>query len=130
MYSSRMTHQKSAVYLLLLPIFAIFSTLFAKSAKNRRGLKLANQTGLLLASSKKLQAVNEMHSTPTAGHHGPKCTAGRGAGVHNETLSVTAITSVKFWRPNRAGMAETNRGTHRPLPWISGDSTPVIRNGP
>ena len=58
-----MTHRKSAVYLLLMPIFASFSTHFAKTVKIERGSNLANRAGFLLAGSKKLQAVNEMHAT-------------------------------------------------------------------
>lgn len=46
-----------------MPIFASFSTHFAKTAKIDRGSNLANRAGFLLAGSKKLQAVNEMHAT-------------------------------------------------------------------
>ncbi len=51
-YLPRMAHRKSAVYLLLMPIFATFSTHFAKSVKIPTRLVLPNRTGSVLASSK------------------------------------------------------------------------------
>ena len=51
-YLPRMAHQKSAVYLLLMPIFATFSTHFAKSVKIPTPSTLPNRTGSVLASSK------------------------------------------------------------------------------
>lgn len=47
-----MAHRKSAVYLLLMPIFATFSTHFAKSVKIPTRLVLPNRTGSVLASRK------------------------------------------------------------------------------
>lgn len=47
-----MAHRKSAVYLLLMPIFATFSTHFAKSVKIPTPPTLPNRTGSVLASSK------------------------------------------------------------------------------
>ncbi len=51
-YLPRMAHRKSAVYLLLMPIFATFSTHFAKSVKIPTRLVLPNRTGSVLASRK------------------------------------------------------------------------------
>ena len=51
-YLPRMAHRKSAVHLLLMPIFATFSTHFAKSVKIPTRLVLPNRTGSVLASSK------------------------------------------------------------------------------
>jgi hypothetical protein len=104
-----MAHRKSAVYLLLLPIFAIFSTHFAKPAKIYGGPNLTNRAGFLLTSSKKLQAVNEMHTTSCGDASTPTTSNFSITSSNIFGLGVTAITPISWIRRSGRDFLHTSR---------------------